>query len=94
MRSQYLPGAGLCISWKKHFPKEKKVKSLVYFPTILNCRIIGEMDIYSIMSTIINIFFRKHYFLPEKTIFRIYFTYLCVCQTIPEQLPVLKENCV
>lgn len=37
------------------FPRRKKVKSLVYFPTILNFRISGDMYIYSIMSTIINI---------------------------------------
>lgn len=87
MRSQYLPGAGLCISWKKHFPKEKKVKSSVYFPTILNCRIIGEMDIYSIMSTIINIFSENIIFCQKKTSFRfILLTYVFVKQYLNNYL--------
>lgn len=44
----------MCIV-EEAFSQGEKVKSLVYFPTILDFRITGEMYIYSIMSTIINI---------------------------------------
>lgn len=78
-------GTGTCqkgVSWKKHFPKGKKVKDFVCFPTILNFWIFGKMNIYSVMSTIINKYCsRKQYFLPAPPQFsQTYFTYLCVCQ--------------
>lgn len=55
----------MCIV-EEAFSQGEKVKSLVYFPTILNFRITGEMYIYSIMSTIINIVAENIVFCQKK----------------------------
>lgn len=54
-----------------------KVKSLVYFPTILNFKILGEMYIYRTMSTIINIVAENIIFC-KKILSNLFYLSLCL----------------